>query len=189
MSGFYLSSENYDRIKSLAKKDNSAESIIKFLYECNQHQISAAAKDKNVYNKLLTPKKPKVNVSNNPKSNYFKDKAEEERLNKIENCTLYEAKFAEYLDLLDIKYKRERIFYRDNSCYFADFYIMDKNIVVEIDGEYHDEEDQIIKDNIRTSDLINKCGVKEVVRFKNHELIDEQKCFNLIIDRLKIKRY
>lgn len=40
-------------------------------------------------------------------------------------------------------------------------------VVIEIDGEDHYKEDRIIYDEYRTKFLINKCGISEVLRFKN----------------------
>ena len=52
--------------------------------------------------------------------------------------------------------------------YIADFYCHELKLIVEIDGEYHHTEDQILKDNERTS-YLNAHGV-EVIRFTNSQV-------------------
>lgn len=53
--------------------------------------------------------------------------------------------------------------------YIADFVCLPKKLVIEIDGGYHSEEVQIIKDGNRTVDL-NRLGF-EVIRFTNEEVM------------------
>lgn len=52
--------------------------------------------------------------------------------------------------------------------YIADFYCHEKNIVIEIDGGYHNEEEQKQLDEART-EAINDYGI-EVIRFTNYEV-------------------
>ncbi|SNR75792.1 Very-short-patch-repair endonuclease [Lutibacter agarilyticus] len=52
--------------------------------------------------------------------------------------------------------------------YIVDFYIHKYNLVIEVDGEYHDKQEQIIKDKERTN-FLEFNGLK-VIRFKNKEV-------------------
>ena len=54
------------------------------------------------------------------------------------------------------------------GCYIADFVCLKKKIIIEVDGGYHSQDAQIVKDYYRTEDL-NKLGFV-VLRFKNEEL-------------------
>lgn len=53
--------------------------------------------------------------------------------------------------------------------YIADFYCHDKNLVIELDGEYHDIEKQKEYDEIRTK-LLNDFNI-QVIRLKNDEIL------------------
>jgi very-short-patch-repair endonuclease len=57
------------------------------------------------------------------------------------------------------------------NIYIVDFYCHEHNLVIEVDGDYHNEADQTEHDIGRTSDL-NNYGLK-VIRFTNHEIINE----------------
>ena len=52
--------------------------------------------------------------------------------------------------------------------YIADFICVKRNLIIEIDGGYHSQEEQKIKDYLRTEDL-EKMGF-EVMRFSNDEI-------------------
>ena len=54
----------------------------------------------------------------------------------------------------------------------ADFYLPEFEVVIEIDGQDHYKEDRLIYDEYRTKFLINRCGINEVVRFKNKDIRD-----------------
>jgi cyclase len=73
------------------------------------------------------------------------------------------------------KFRRQHPF----SCYIADFYCHERKLVIEIDGDYHSEEEQKELDKLRTK-VINEFGVK-VIRFSNKEILN-----NIIIVREKI---
>ena len=68
--------------------------------------------------------------------------------------------------LLNLKFRRQHPVYT----YIADFYCHQLKLVVEVDGGYHAEEDQKIKDEERTRAL-EAVGVK-VIRFTNEEVLD-----------------
>lgn len=53
--------------------------------------------------------------------------------------------------------------------YIADFYCHKASLVIEIDGEYHNTNEQIEKDKYRT-DYFNEIGLKEI-RFTNNQIL------------------
>lgn len=55
--------------------------------------------------------------------------------------------------------------------YIVDFVCLSKKLVVEVDGEYHYTEEQMILDNIRT-DFLNRMGYN-VIRFANEQVIND----------------
>lgn len=80
---------------------------------------------------------------------------------------------------LGLHFRRQHII----GCYIADFVCIRRKLIIEIDGGYHSQEEQIIKDYLRTEDL-NKMGF-EVMRFTNDEIYSNlsevlDKIFNYI---------
>jgi very-short-patch-repair endonuclease len=55
--------------------------------------------------------------------------------------------------------------------YIVDFYNHKNNLVVEVDGDYHDTEDQKLKDIERTK-FLEFNGLK-VIRFKNDDVLSD----------------
>ena len=68
------------------------------------------------------------------------------------------------------------------SIYVADFYCHKFNLIIEVDGEYHNEQNQLCKDAERTKDL-NFQGMK-ILRFTNAEIKND---INAVLK--KIKKY
>lgn len=80
---------------------------------------------------------------------------------------------------LGLHFRRQHII----GCYIADFVCIKRKLIIEIDGGYHSQGEQIIKDYLRTEDL-NKMGF-EVMRFTNDEVYSNlsevlDKIFNYI---------
>ena len=72
-----------------------------------------------------------------------------------------------------IDFEFQKIIYTDNKHFFiADFYIPSKNLIIELDGEYHDDIKQQDKDIWRTK-ILNSLGYK-VIRFKNKQIIESR---------------
>lgn len=63
------------------------------------------------------------------------------------------------------KFRRQHII----KDYIVDFVCLHKKIVIEIDGQYHLEEKQIVKDKSRTDDL--KSDGYTIIRFTNEEVV------------------
>ncbi|NDV81019.1 SpoIID/LytB domain-containing protein [Bacteroides sp. 51] len=100
------------------------------------------------------------------------------------NCTSYDCLKEKQKELKNNPTEAERIVWnliRDNQSgekfrrqhiiadYIVDFICLSKKLIIEIDGEYHNNIEQIKKDNERTSKL-NLLGFK-VLRFTNNEVI------------------
>jgi len=66
---------------------------------------------------------------------------------------------------LGLHFRRQHII----GCYIADFVCLTANLIVEVDGGYHSQNEQQIQDYYRTEDL-NQMGFR-VIRFKNEEII------------------
>ena len=73
-----------------------------------------------------------------------------------------------------IDFEFQKIIYTDNKKHFfiADFYIPSKNLIVELDGEYHDNIKQQDKDIWRTQ-ILKSLGY-EVIRFKNKQITESR---------------
>lgn len=55
--------------------------------------------------------------------------------------------------------------------YIADFYCHKFRVVIEVDGDYHNSKEQILKDIERSSDL-RSLGL-EIIRFTNKEILND----------------
>ena len=76
-----------------------------------------------------------------------------------------------------IDFEFQKIIYTDNKKHFfiADFYFPSKNLIVELDGEYHDNIKQQDKDIWRTR-ILKSLGYK-VIRFKNKQITESNNLF------------
>ena len=88
------------------------------------------------------------------------------------------------LDRYCVKYECQKIFYiyaNDGyilSYYIADFFVPDKNIIIEVDGKFHDKHKQ--HDKMRTKEIQSKYPNVEVLRYKWKDLDDSYKMDELI---------
>ena len=92
------------------------------------------------------------------------------------NATYAEKLFKTFLTG-KIDFEFQKIIYTDNKKHFfiADFYFPSKNLIVELDGEYHDNIKQQYKDTWRTQ-ILKSLGY-EVIRFKNKQIIESNDLF------------
>lgn len=75
-----------------------------------------------------------------------------------------------------IDFEFQKIIYTDNKHFFiADFYIPSKNLIIELDGEYHDDAKQQNKDIWRTK-VLKSLGYR-VIRFKNKQIVESKNLF------------
>lgn len=68
---------------------------------------------------------------------------------------------------LGLPFKRQHVI----GCYIADFVCLSKKLIIEVDGGYHTQPIQQIKDYLRTEDL-NKMGFT-VLRFDNDSVYND----------------
>jgi len=66
---------------------------------------------------------------------------------------------------LGVKFRRQHIF----DCYIVDFVCLDKQLIIEIDGDYHYTAEQIKYNQART-EFLQSQGYKEL-RFDNREVL------------------
>ena len=91
------------------------------------------------------------------------------------NATYAERLFKSFLTG-KIDFEFQKIIYTDNKHFFiADFYIPSKNLIIELDGEYHNDAKQQDKDIWRTK-LLNSLGYR-VIRFKNSQITESKNLF------------
>ena len=75
-----------------------------------------------------------------------------------------------------IDFEFQKIIYTDNKHFFiADFYIPSKNLIIEVDGEYHNDAKQQDKDIWRTK-ILKSLGYR-VIRFKNKQITESNDLF------------
>jgi very-short-patch-repair endonuclease len=95
-----------------------------------------------------------------------------------------EERMQEFLNDMNIKYEFQKIFYiyADDGWiiryYIADFYIPDKDIIIEVDGKFHD--DQKLHDKNRTKTIQQHYPEVEVLRYTWNDLSDDQKMVELL---------
>lgn len=88
-----------------------------------------------------------------------------------------EERMRDFLDEHCIDYEFQKIFYISGHdgwilrYYIADFYIPDKDIIIEVDGKFHNTQKQ--KDKIRTRIIQESYPEVEVLRFTYEDLNDE----------------
>lgn len=82
----------------------------------------------------------------------------------------------------NVHFYHQAPFVIDGHIYFADFYLPELRIVIEVDGEYHGLITQREKDNARTADL--KFAGAKVVRILNQTTLNK----NLLITKLKLNK-
>ena len=89
-------------------------------------------------------------------------------------ATPAEKKFKEFLNICGICYEFQKPIYVGGKGYILDFSIhskaLNKNICVEIDGEYHYTTEQRKKDNKRDK-ILHEAGWS-VIRLSNHQVLD-----------------
>jgi very-short-patch-repair endonuclease len=66
--------------------------------------------------------------------------------------------------------------------FIVDFFCYDAMLVIEVDGEVHDQGKQIERDIERTN-ILRKLGIKEL-RFKNEEVINQ---LDQVIEKIEVK--
>jgi len=81
------------------------------------------------------------------------------------NMTWYERKlWFSFLKDFKLKFYRQRVI----NAYIADFYCPKAKLIIELDGEQHNDYDESQKDDIRT-EVLQTYGLK-ILRFSNYEI-------------------
>ncbi len=85
------------------------------------------------------------------------------------NQTSAEKKLWEYLknNQLGNRFRRQHPI----SSYIVDFYCHEVKLVIEVDGEYHNETDQTEQDKFRTEEI--ECFGIKVIRFTNYQVFND----------------
>lgn len=109
------------------------------------------------------------------------DVAKKYRDELVEKQTDSEKIIKAHLKSLNVKFEFQYIvFIDDNKFFIVDFFLPDYNIVLEIDGGYHSEIMQKIKDEERIKRL-RKLGIKKVERLTNFECVETEFTRNKIV--------
>ena len=147
----------------------------------NSPQIST------VYGNNSRPTKQKSNKKQGNNTIVVKESSKDisERFRKelVSKATGAELKFKQFLDKNMVAYKFQKIVYVSVDCkqkfYIADFFFKQYNLIVELDGGYHNTPDQKIKDDMRTMHL-RRAGYF-VLRFDNSRTDDCRSLYNEIL--------
>ena len=164
------------RAKMTAKSSNAKTNS----YSHNSPQIST------VYGNNSRPAKQKSSIkqcNTTTIKESSKDISERFRKELVSKATGAELKFKQFLDKNMVAYKFQKIVYVSIDCkqkfYIADFFFKQYNLIVELDGGYHNTSDQKIKDDIRTMHL-RRAGYF-VLRFDNLRTDDCRSLYNEIL--------
>src|SRR5690606_25371096 len=79
---------------------------------------------------------------------------------------------------LDLKFRRQHII----DDFIVDFVCIEKNLIIEVDGGYHNEQKQKEADEMRTL-ILQELGFK-IIRFTNEQIIGDTDCVLNQIDSL-----
>lgn len=86
------------------------------------------------------------------------------RANRLRNNqTKAEIKMQEILKELKVRFKSQKVVYKDGQLRIFDFYLIGRRIVIEVDGGYHDA----VKDSYKDMYLLNVRKRWKILRFKN----------------------
>lgn len=176
-----------DEIRSLEKLKNENQVVAKILKTVAKSEKRRKTKRDYKNSKLVKEFSKELEISeyNTKKvSQKIKDIAERFREDLIKNQTPSEVLMKAHLKSLGYTYEFQKIFYvTTKKFYIADFYLKDFNIIFEIDGGYHFEEEQKVKDTIRTKDLKNY-GVISVLRITNGQCRNDERSRRLIKNKI-----
>ena len=114
----------------------------------------------------------------------------------IRHATSAELKFASYLKELNIKYRFQKALGTNHFQAFriVDFYIPKALIIFEIDGDYHNNISQEIRDFKRENEILSRRQKLIFVRFSNNEVFNQSAKVKQIIkevydNRINNKRH
>lgn len=99
-----------------------------------------------------------------------------------ENPTKAETVMKEILELNGFIYEFQKPCCVEGKTYIMDFFLPEYGICLEVDGCYHDDKEQLIKDRERTNKL-SKHGIL-LVRYSNEEVFGREKV-KIFLDRIR----
>lgn len=102
------------------------------------------------------------------------------------NATDAEKEVLSYLSSIRCEAFFQKAFYICDNVYFADIYLPKYKIVIEIDGDYHDTNEQTLKDNTRSTYLYS-IGIP-VLRMSNEEAFSRERLHNTMIEIYKFHK-
>lgn len=135
--------------------------------EANQKQFYSMAR-KYIDIEISKAKKPKQIIKDDGLTPF--ERMNLRRALLIERATKSEKEFYELMDLLNVPYEKQYPIRLKGFLYFADAYLPDLCLVIEIDGRYHDTEKQRKMDDFRTLNLQKNGYIVE--RFRNEQVHD-----------------
>lgn len=115
---------------------------------------------------------PINNIKQAEYSKKFKKIAEDYRQQKIKEQTKEETVTKAVLKSLKIPFDFQKIFYNIETFYIVDFYLPDYNVVIEVDGGYHNTKIQKEKDAKREKFIRRYNKVKYIARIRNEDTVD-----------------
>lgn len=95
------------------------------------------------------------------------------RAQLMETSTKYEDEMCRLLKSLGMRFIRQYPIRTPKKVYFADIFLPDRSLVIEMDGAYHFTKDQRRLDSNRTANM-RRQGIR-VIRFRNSDLKDLRK--------------
>jgi very-short-patch-repair endonuclease len=117
-------------------------------------------------------------------NDYMKIAAEKNAKEMQQNPSELERKMQEFLDNQGIDYDFQRIFYiKDRNgyikkYYIADFYVMARDVIIETDGQFHNE--QVEHDEYRAKIIQHHYPNTDIIRWKWHDFESYKKMKELI---------
>ena len=119
------------------------------------------------------------------RSNQLKYLSKQAKRKLIKKSTHAEDKFRDYLSKFpDTPFEfQKEIFVKDKEgnvidFYIADFYVADYNLIIELDGDYHDKDEQIEKD-VEREETLTSMGY-HILRIDNYLAYNNDALYNKI---------
>jgi very-short-patch-repair endonuclease len=101
----------------------------------------------------------------------------------LKNRTPSEIRIGECLSSLGLSFEEQKRFGKGRFFYFADFYLPQYHIILEVDGKYHDDDEQRSADGIRELRLLTYNNVSRIARVTNEEALGTE-AIKVVMERL-----
>ncbi len=157
-----ISKQEYDiLVKEKRLKEQRQKNAEKQRIKGEQRRLKRLAKEK----EELDNKSGKKKFREQQKQALANERAFELR----QNATQAEKKFKMYLKLLGYKYSFQEPIHTKMTFFIADFYLPRNKVIIEIDGEYHNDRKQKAKDKARDKVMFQECGLR-TLRITNNDV-------------------